>query len=259
MENKATLKQIIISSILALTLLAGAYMIVIYEPSVKMSKVVDVNINSSIVSANPSETAYKFIKANGTMGNIEKDITQDKMKTNEAVFENPHRRLLALSKVKDAVISGSPLIKGDEEGHIKVFTRDLDSPYIYLIDNIEASEPSKPQRLTVFSEVGPTDYNSVDVFVSFDSTRINYVSAKDTSYDGTNIQKSNTERFEKLKVTLVQVADVWLVYDIEDAEQLLNERFATWSGTTPSTIDYSRNIETGTFKIEGIEPFNDYQ
>lgn len=258
MENKTTLKEIIISIVLSLILLVGAYMIVMYEPSVKMDSVVDVNIDSSIVSADPSETTYKFIRANGTMGNVEKDITQDKMKTNEAVFENSHRRLLALSKVKDAIIPGSPLIRGDEEGHIKIFTRDLDSPYIYSVSNIEVSKPSKPLKLTVFSDVGPTDYNSVEVFVSFDSTRINYVCAKDTSYDGTNIQKSNTERFEKLKVTLVQIADVWLVYDIEDAEQLLNERFATWSGTFPSTIDYSKSVETGTFKIEGIKPFNDY-
>jgi len=254
MEDKKGLIQIIISSVIVITLLALAYFIVVYEPPLKMMEIDNIDINSDILSTNPSETAYKFIKANGTMGNVEKDITQETMKTNEAIFENAHRRQIALSKVKDAIIPGSPLIDGKEEGHIKIFASDLDAPYIYEISNMRVSEPSKLERLTVYSEVGPTEYDSTEVFVSFDSTRITYNSAKDTSYDGTHVQISNTENYEEIKVTLVQIGELWFVYDVENAENLINERFATWSGIHPSNIDYSKNIETGEFKVEGIEP-----
>lgn len=254
MEDKKGLIQIIISSVIVITLLTLAYFIVIYEPSLKMMEIDNIDINSDILSTNPSETAYKFIKVNGTMGNVEKDITQETMKTNESIFENAYRRQIALSKVKDAIIPGSPLIDGKEEGYIKIFVSDLDVPYIYEISNVRVSEPSKLEKLTVYSETGPTEYDSTEVLVSFDSTRITYNSAKDTSYDGTHVQISNTENYEEIKVTLVQVGELWFVYDVEDAEKLMSERFATWSGIHPSNIDYSKNVETGEFKVEGIEP-----
>ena len=253
MKDKKQLIQIIISSLIVIALFALAYFVIIYEPPLKLVEIDNIDINSDILSTDPLETSYKIIKVNGTMGNIEKEITQETMETNEATFENTYRRQLALSKTKVAIIPGSPLINGEEEGYIKIFTSDLDAPYIYEIDNIKLSEPMKYEKLTVYSETGPTEYNSTEVLASFDSTRITYSSAKDSSYDGTYKQIRNTENYENIKITLVQVGELWFIYDVEDAEKIINERFATWSGTYPSNIDYSKNVETGIFKVEGVE------
>lgn len=254
--EKEDIKKLIIAGLLAVGMLAGAYFIVIYEPEPEMTAIENVDIYSELVSTDPMQSAANFITANGTMGSIENDITQEKMKTNEATYENSHRRLLALSRVTNAVIPGSPLITGREEDNISKFTMDLDSPVLYKVDNVVVSEPSEPQMLTIFSETGPIEYDSVDVTVTFDSTRIHYSRVHDVTYDGTHTQLSIKESFET-KVTLVQVDELWFIYDIENAEELLNERFATWSGSTNSNIDYTLMEETGEFILEGITPYNE--
>lgn len=250
MKNKKEIIQIVFSSAVIISLLAIAYILVVKEPKVNMVEMNDLKLSSEIASTDPMVTASNFIFANGTMGNVETDITQDKIKTNEAIFENEGRRLIALSKVKDALIPGSPLISGDEESHAKVFTRELNYPYIYKVDNVKVSEPGEVSMLKVFSEVGPSEYDSVELIVSFDSTRIHYLRAGDSSYDGTHTEISNVESFSDLKVTLAKSGDLWFVYDIEDAEVIVNERFATWSGVGSPTTDYSKDEETGEIKIE---------
>lgn len=250
MKSKKEIIQIVFSSIVIISLLIVAYMIVVREPKVNMVEMKDLKLSSEIVSTDPMVTASNFIFANGTMGDVETDITQDKLRTNEAVFENEGRRLIALSRVKEALIPGSPLIRGDEESHAKIFTRELNYPYIYKVDNVKVSEPSEISMLKVFSETGPSEYESVELFVSFDSTRIHYLRAGDSSYDGTHTEISNVESFSDIKMTLAKSGDLWFVYDIEDAEVIVNERFATWSGVGRSTVDYSKNEETGEIKIE---------
>ncbi|HHT98335.1 MAG TPA: hypothetical protein GXZ90_10635 [Clostridiales bacterium] len=256
--NFKSVFPIMVSLVLTLIMLFGVYFIVIFKPSEKDNETVVKNvISSDIVSTIPEETALRFIKANGTMGNMTTDITQDKMKTGEAISENSARRLLALHKVNEAIIPGSPLISSYEESNIKTFTRDLVSPYIYTIDNIKISEPDNLREIVIYAETGPIEYEALDVYASFDSTRINYTRARDTSYDGTHIQLNNTENFSNVKVVLAKSGDLWFIYDIEDSEYIINERFATWSGIGASSVDYSKNIESGTFKIEGIIPIDE--
>lgn len=252
--DKEQIKRMIIAGLMAAGLAAGAYFIVAYEPDVQMNEIEDINIYSDLVSTDAMQTTANFITANGTMGSVENDIIQEKMQTNEAVHENSHRRLLALSRVEEAIIPGSPLINGREKDYIATHTNNLNVPYIYSVSNVEVSEPSEPEKLTVFTNDGPVDYESVEVLVSFDSTRIHYTRAHDTTYDGTHTQISNTESFETI-VTLVQVGDLWMIYDVEDSEELLNERFATWSGISNSSIDYSLNETTGEFIVEGVETY----
>lgn len=252
--NKENIKTYIIAGLMSTTIAVGAYFIVAYEPDVSVSEVENVDIHSDLVSTDPRETAANFIAANGTMGNVENDITQEKMTTNEATYENSHRRLLALSRVEDAIIPGSPILNGREKDYIYTHVNDLDSPYLYSVENVKISEPSQQDTLTVFTEDGPVDYETTKVLARFDSTRIHYTRPNDTSYDGTHTEISNTESFETY-VILVKSGDLWLVYDVENSEELLNERFATWSGISNSSVNHSLNEETGEFFVEGVETY----
>lgn len=248
--------QIVISFILVLTLMIGAYFIVMKKPSNnKITIEDDLHADLNIVSSDPMKTAMKFIEANGTIGNIDADITQDSMKTDEAIFKNGTRRLNSLNKIGKAVIPGNLLILGNEKDNIKNFVKNLDYPFLYKIDNVEVSKPSEPVSLIVYSEIGVITYESVKVLVNFESTRIHYTSPKDITYAGVHKQFNNTEKYEDIEVILVKSGDLWFIYDIVDAEYKVNERFASWSGAGPSTIDYDKNIETGTFLLEGfIQP-----
>lgn len=245
--------QIAISFMLVLILMIGAYFIVMKKPSNNKITIEDnLNADLSIVSSDPMKTTMKFIEANGTIGNIDTDITQDSMKTDEAIFKNGTRRLNSLNKIEKAVIPGNLLILGNEKDNIKNFVRNLDYPFLYKIDNVEVSKPSEPVNLIVYSEAGATTYESVKLLVDFESTRIHYTSPKDITYAGVHRQFSNVEKYEDIEVILVKSGDLWFIYDIVDAEYKVNERFASWSGAGPSTINYDKNIETDTFVLEGF-------
>lgn len=252
--DKKEIKRIIVAGLLSVSLLAGAYFLVVYEPKEKLTEISEVDIYSSLVSEDPKQSAANFITANGTMGNVEDDITQAKMSTNEAVYDNSQRRLVALYRLTDAVIPGGIIIDGREKDNVATHTMDLDSPYIYSVDNVEIGEPSNPEKLTVFTEDGQTDYDSVKVKAVFDSTIIHYTRAHDTSYDGTHTQISNTEKFE-VEVVLVKSGDLWFIYDVTQSEEMLNERFASWSGISKSSVDHSLDKKTGEFVLEGVETY----
>ena len=253
-DQKIFIRNLVLSSAIVLSMAALAVFFFMGDNSKDMVEI-DVTTTSEIVSTDPMETAARFIKANGTMGDVETDIVQDKMKTNEALYENGARRQIALHQIKEAVIPGGPIISGYEESHIKIHTRDLDTPYIYSISNIEVSEPSEPEKIQIFAPDGQKEYESVKVNVLFDSTRISYSYMRDTSYDGTHTQISNTESFA-VEVILVNSGDLWFVYDIPDSEYLLNERFATWDGISDSTINYDNDKVTGEFKLEGVPTYD---
>lgn len=246
--------QIIISIVLVILLILGAYFIVMRKPINNKNQIDNISTNSNIVSTDPKVSAAKFIEANGAMGSVEIDITQDSMKTNEATYMNGTRRLTSLAKVEQAVVPGNKLIIGNERDNLKRFVGNLDYPFLYKIDNISVSEPSNPAKLTVYSESNAIEYQSVKVFVDFESTRIHYTCPKDVTYAGIHTQFSNTEKFKDIEVILVQSGELWFVYDIVNSEQLINERFATWSGAGVSTIDYDKNKETGIFTLDNFVP-----
>lgn len=255
-DKNIFIRNLVLSSAVVLSMAALVVFFFTNDDSKDMVEI-DVTTTSEIVSTDPMETAARFIKANGTMGDVETDIIQDKMKTKEAVYENGARRQIALHQIKEAVIPGGPIISGNEESYIKIHTRNLDVPYIYSVSNIEVSEPSEPEKIQIFSPDGKKEYESVKVNVQFDSTRINYSHARDTSYDGTHTQISNTESFD-VEVILVKSGDLWFVYDVPDSEYLLNERFSTWDGISDSTVNYDNDKVTGEFKLEGV-PTYDYE
>jgi len=251
MKNKKDIIYFVIA-ILSVSIIGLVSFIILNEDdSVKMNEVEHFEVDSDILSTDPKKTTYNYIKTNGTMGNLEKDVTEEKFKTNEIIFENSSRRLISLEKVKKATIDGSPLITGKEEKNIDEFANSLNFPFFYRVDNFKISEPEEEKKLKVYSENGPSEYDSISLFVSFDSFMIRYMRPTDTSYDGTHTEITNKETFENVKVTLVKSGDLWFVYDIENAEKLINERFSTWNGDSPSTIDYSKDEETGTFFVEG--------
>lgn len=254
MMNKP-IYQILISIVLVIALLGGAYFIVAYQRTPPKTPVDNnLNPNLEIVSTDARTTAIKLIEINGTMGNVERDITQESMESNEATYANGTRRLKSLNKIKNAVVPGNKLIIGNESDNIENFVNNLDYPFLYETSNVVASEPSKPEKLMVFSDSGNVEYDSVKVLVDFESTRIHYTCPKDVTYAGIHKQISNIESFENIEVVLVKVEDLWFVYDITDSEKIVNERFATWSGAGVSIIDYEKNKETGEFVIEGFEP-----
>lgn len=254
MDNKKEIIQVILAGILSLSLMAGAYFLVTYKPTVKMNEVEDLGLTSDLASTDPRETTSRVIRVNGTMGNIEKDITQDSMKTHEATYQNGNRRLVSLARVKKVIVPGSPLINGKEESNAKSYADTLMSPYLYEVSNIKVSEPSNPGKLVVYSETGPVEYESIEVLASFDSKKTSYDCARDTSYDGTHTQIDNIESYENIKVVLVKSGELWFIYDIEDSEYIINERFATWSGISTPTVNFDKDEEVGIFRVKGIDP-----
>ena len=249
--------QLVIAVILVSVLLAGSYWIVNRDSNKeKLSKVPLDGSISDIISSDPVETAASFIKANGTMGNIEKDITFETLKNGTAIFENIDRRMIALSKVESAVVPGSPIINGSERKHIEIHSRNLIYPILYEVKNIKAGKPKNSREISVADSQGKATYQAVDIEVSFDSVMTTFTRAGDTSYDGTNTQTENKDQFD-VTVTLAQSGDLWFVYDIENSEYLLNERFATWKGIGPSTVKFSENKDVGYMQIPGIIPIEE--
>lgn len=242
--------QVIIAILLSVALLGVAVFIITYEPK-KKQKDVEISTNSEIVTTDPVKTASLYIAANGTMGELS-EVNEETLATKEATNNNAHIRMTALAKVREATIPGSILITGKEENNIKQFINSLDNPRLYAIENVKATDSYNERKISIYSEIGPTEYEAVDVDVSFDSIIIMFTAPSDTSYDGTYTKIENRETYE-VTATLVKSGDLWFMYDIKDSEHLLNERFATWSGVGSLTFDLENNEETGQIKISGIE------
>lgn len=255
---KKTIKEnfinILISGAIVLLLVVSAVLIVNYKPKPTMKEIKVIETDSKIVSDDPQTTASLFTKANGTMGSLS-EATTESLKTGELVFNNGERRKSAFIEVSKAIVPGSPLITDLELKNIERHINNIDVAVIFLAENIKVGKPANERRLSVSSEEeGLNEYDAVDVLVSFDSIKTTFMSAKDSSFDGTYTQVDNRETFNEVKITLVRSGELWFVYDIEDAEYLLNERFATWSGIGPITTNFENNETVGTIKVPGVEP-----
>lgn len=252
-NTKKTVIQVGIAIALVVGLMITAYIIVSYEPDIKMIENKPHTSDSNIVTNDAQKTAALFVEANGNIGNTEKDITIKTLESGEAIENNSKRRLEAFYAVNRATIPGSPLIKDNQDSYIRKYTSKLNTPYTFKVENVSTSKPSKISKLIINTNSESTEYEAVDVYVSFDSIMTTFVCATDTSYDGTHTQMDNKAHFDKLKVTLVNSGDLWFVYDIENAEKVVNERFATWRGVSPSTIDYRISESVGVIKVPGVD------
>lgn len=238
--SKDSIIKMVISVAMLLAIVAGIYFF-IFRDNIQTKEEIAIEANSDILSTDPKETAANYIAANGNMGDIEEDLSEDKILTGEHLRDNERRRLNALDKVEAATIPGSSLITGREKNKSIKFAEDSAFPMLYNIDNIYVSEPLNERKITVMSEVGPVEYEAVDVLVSFDSMKYMLICPTDVSYDGTHELVGNKETFEEMKTTLVKSGDVWFMYEINDSENLLNERFATWQGVSNVSVDETKD------------------
>lgn len=247
--SKDSIIKMVISVAMLLTIVAGIYYF-IFRESVETKEEIVIEANSEVLSTDPKKTAANYIAANGNMGDIEEDLSEDKIITGEHLRDNGKRRLNALDKVSPATIPGSNLITGRERNKSIKFTDDSTFPLLYKVDNIYVSEPLNERNVTVSSEVGPVEYEAVDVLVSFDSIRYLLICPTDVSYDGTHELIENKETFSEIKTTLVRSGDFWFMYEIENSEELLNERFATWQGVSNISVDETKDKVVKEIKVD---------
>lgn len=247
--------QVAIAGLIMLLLFVGSYWIVTSTSNEPLEKIDLDGTDSEIVSTNPQQTAALFIQANGTMGDIEKDITIESLSDNSAVFTNIDRRMNTLSEVEKALVPGSPIINENERKHIENFTRALNYPVLYKVENIKVGKPKNERDIQVRSKEGTSTYNALDLNVSFESIRSVFMAPNDTSYDGTHTQVDNKENFD-VTIVLAKSGELWFVYDVLDSEYLVNERFSTWSGISNSIIDFEKDESVGYIQIPGIEPID---
>lgn len=245
--NKKINWQIVIAVLTSIMLFAGAVFIITYKPNKKMITN-EYSSTSEIVTTDPIKTAVLYIKANGTIGDHNK-ITDETLNNYDIIIENTQNRIKSLNNVKEATIPGSPLINGSEESNIKKHTNDTQELMFYYIDNIKTSDKYNEGKLSVFTETGPVEYESVNVDVEFDSILKYFTAPSDTSYDGTYSVIENKENF-KTVVTLVKSGDLWFVYDILNSELDMNARFATWSGINSFNINFENDKQIDTVIVK---------
>lgn len=227
--NKSNVIKMIIAALMLASVMGIALFIVNYEKTTDKESV-DLNLSSDIVSTDPKVSAANFITQNGTIGNLS-EVDQayfDRKFTSET---NADRRMASFEKVRDAIVPDSPIITGREEDAIKNQT--VDFPVFYEVRDLKVSEPSNVKPLVIHhNQIGPVEYESVDVYVDFTSAENTFYWPTDASEDNKSIitQMEAVDHFEDVKVTLVKSGDLWFIYDVEDIEYLLNVRMSTWSG-----------------------------
>lgn len=231
--------QVLIAILATVGIFSVAVFIAEFNSEEVRVDVPNLSSDSSIVTADASKTASLFIEANGTIGDLEL-VSSENIRDFDSIRDNINIRTRALEKVKEAIVPGSPLINGREENNIKEFSNNTEYPTLFKVSNVRVGKENNERTLTSYSEVGPTSYEGVDVNVEFESTMMTFTSPRDTTYDGTYERVDNKEHFD-VKVTLAKSGDLWFVYDIENSESELSQRFATWSGNSKSHSDNSKD------------------
>lgn len=253
---RESFKLQLLAAIALLAISVGVVVLIFNDkPTEKLDNVILDGSLSEIVSTDARQTAAKLIIANGTMGSLE-EITPDSLNDGSATDANVNRRFTAINLVENGVVPGSPLVSGSEKKFIETYTRGLDEPAIYEIENVKAGKPMNERMITVTSKDLVADYHAVDVEISFESIKTVFTRSRDGSYDGTNYQIENRENYV-VKVTVIQSGDLWFGYDIENSEYGLNERMSTWKGIAKSTINYENNKEVGYIIVPGITPVDE--
>lgn len=243
---------VILSILIVVLLFGGSYYFVTRDYSKEKTKTIKIDgSNSSIVGTDPQEVAVKFIKRNGTMGSLD-DVTVESLKSNQAVFNNNKRRHEALDELEKAVVPGSIITLRDVRKHIETYSRNLTFPVMYSVENIKGSKPRNERKVSIRNDEISGNFEGVDILVQFDSIKTIFTAPTDTSYNGTHTRYDNKENLEVI-VTLVKSGDLWFVYELGDSEYNINDRFATWRGIGPSTIDPNKSVEIDTIKIPGIK------
>lgn len=241
--NKEFIKRAIISFLL----LGGIIAITLFVVNFDSDKKVEINpeLSSDIVSEDPKISASNFIKINGTMGELTK-VNQDYFKIVQEET-NSDRRRIAFENVKDAIVSDSPLLSERIEETIK--NDNLEFFRFYEIINLKVSNPSEVSPLVVNHDVtGPVQYDSVSVYVDFESSQHTFYWPTDATGDSIISQMRATDKFEDVKVTLVKSGELWFIYDVEDSEYLLNARMSTWHGRGVENITTDKVLVT-TYEI----------
>lgn len=236
--NKGNIFKLIIAvGMLASIVIIGLY-IVNYDKSSKRINY-KLDLSSDIVSEDPSISAANFIANNGTMGDLS-EITQEFIDSYN-MPTNADRRMAAFQKVKDAIVPDSPLLSGNEEEVIKNQTSEF--PIYYEVRDVKVSGPSAVKPLVIHHNgIGPTKYDSVDVYVDFKSAENVLYWPTDTGGHSIITQMEAVDYFENVKVTLIKSDGLWYIYDVEDSEYKLNARMSTWGGKGKNDVSSEQYV-----------------
>lgn len=238
-----TIYQFALAGLAVGLIVFGSIYIANYNSEDIREEIVELETDSSIVTSDAQKTASLVVQANGTIGNLEL-VSEENIREFDTTRDNIKVRMDALEKVSKALIPGSPLLSGREESNIKEYSNSSEYPILFKTENVKSGKPTNKRKITSFSESGPTSYDGVDVKVQFDSIMMSFTSPRDTSYDGTYTRIDNKETYD-VTVTLAKSGDLWFVYDIENSENGLAQRFATWSGNSNSYSDNEKDEIVG--------------
>lgn len=254
LAKKETIQKVVAAGV-TLSLAIGAYFVITYEKPMVMDEVIPFSTGQLVNSTDIKATAANFISVNGTMGDME-DITKDTLWDLSLLRNNTTNRLEAYRAAKRAMEPNSPLIRENTERHIQRHTQDLDFPYVYRVENVKVGNIIEEKRIKIESPNGLIDYDSVRVPISFDSIVTRVTCPMDTSYEGIHTIIENRDSIET-EMVLVKSGDIWVVYDIINAEALANSRFATWSGIRNYTSNFENDVEVGQIIVDiedDVEP-----
>lgn len=203
------------------------------------------NKESDIVSTIPQESALNFVYHNATIGNQKALATFANLSSGYSVTNVDTERVNAYKNVETALIYGSPLI-GNQVNYSYEYFKRMQFATFWEVDELSlvASETYNERQIEVVSELGLHEYNAVDVNVSFTSNVVAYTHDMDSDWDGNYVRMVTPKSFKDMTITLVEVDGKWFIYDMPNAEEEVNIRFATWKGISPATVDEG-SIESG--------------
>lgn len=222
------------------------------ENDKKESVELNLDLDSEIVSKDPRESAARFIKSAGTIGNYE-ELTDEQVSAGD-MKNSSEMREEALDRVESSVIPDGPLLSGRERDFIKEINGQF--PVFYQIEDIKVGEPYEESTVTVNHDgVGSVEYESIKVDVDFKSIEILFSWPTDASYTPIISEEMSYDEHENIVVHLAKSGDLWFIYDIEDSEYELNARLATWSGKGQYNFPYDKELvkEYPIENIHGVE------
>ena len=182
---------------------------------------------SDVVSKDPRVSTSNFLNAVGNMGDLS-EVNQEYF--NEIQLEtNSDRRMNSYEQARKMILEDSPLV--DERTLETIKSESIEFFVFYKISDIKVSDPLNERKINVFrNAVGNQEFNAVDVYANFTSSKHTFYWPTDATGESIITEAMVQDEFEDVKVTLVESDGLWFIYDVEDAEDLINVRFSTWKG-----------------------------
>ena len=212
---------------------------------------------STVVSKDPKVSASNFLNVVGNIGDLS-EVNQDYF--NEIQLEtNSDRRMSSYEKALEMILEDSPLV--DERTLNAIKEESIEFFVFYKMSDVKVSEPLNERKINVFrNAVGNQEFNAVDVYANFTSSKHTFYWPTDATGESIITEAMVQDKFEDVKITLIESDGLWFIYDVENAEDLINVRFSTWKGVGKDNVsveevilnEYSLNYNVETEWERGV-------